>query len=71
MSNKPFPPFQTTPGGGLDGRVAGGTLNNDTSRPFEKPKNGRLRLELSGRFCVVEFPSPDQTDSAEKPPISI
>ena len=46
MSNKPSPPFQTTPGGGLGGRVAGGTLNSDTSRRSEKPKSRRVALKV-------------------------
>jgi ABC-type polar amino acid transport system ATPase subunit len=30
----------------LGGRVAGGTPNNDTSHPFEKPKTGRVAVKV-------------------------
>ena len=46
MSSKPSLPFHTTPGGGLGGRGAGGTLNSDTSRPSEKPKSGRVAVKV-------------------------
>jgi polar amino acid transport system ATP-binding protein len=67
MSNKPSPPFQTTPGGGLGGWVASGTLSSDMSHPFAKPKTGRVAVKVISHLRGY----PDQLSGGQQQRVAI